>query len=134
MDLLFVLTWTYNCAPIFFQKQSSLEWEMQRLYLYFWLKLVVSSHACSNLWIPGTWTLWTMQASARDCLRFFDQVGHQTSYAYIEISIFSVNHTSLSGLPKLWTTFLKIAKFVLSKLFFSIKILWNPSDFLMWKY
>ena len=36
---------------------------------------------------------------------------------------------SSSDLPKLWTTSSKIAKFVLSKSFFSIKNQWNLSDF-----
>ena len=57
--------------------------------------------------------------------RFFDQVGHQTTSAYIENKHFSLSQTY----PKLWTTSSKFAKFGLSKSFLGIKNHMNLSDF-----
>ena len=65
--------------------------------------------------------------STKDRPRFFDEIGHQSTYAYIKNKHFLI--MSSSDLPKLWTTSSKIAKFVLSKSFFSIKNQRNLSDF-----
>ena len=71
----------------------------------------------------------------RDRPRFFDKVGHQTTYAYIGNKHFLSFHyiMSSSDLPKLWTTSSKIAKFVHSKSFLNIKNQWNLSDFFLWR-
>ena len=63
-----------------------------------------------------------------DCLRFFDQVGHQTTYAFFTKSC------QCNGQTKIMNNLSKIVKFVLSKSYFSIKHQGNLSEFFfLWR-